>query len=167
MLHLGPIPLDSSSHHRCQRTCHLAESPHKSPIVRCQSKEATYVMNTLRSGPLNNCPDLPRRSLDSSRADFKTKIFHLVFQEFALMKLPLQLGFPELAQRPPKVLPMLVHIATEDQYIVEVYCNELIQISSEDLNHQPLKSGWCIRQPKWHDEKLEVASVSTKSCFLD
>ena len=47
MLHHRPIPLDSSSRQCCQRTYHLAESPHKSSIIRCQTKEATHVMHTL------------------------------------------------------------------------------------------------------------------------
>ena len=62
---------------------------------------------------------------------------------------------------------MLVQVPTEDQYVVKVYCDEFVQVASEDLIHQPLESGWCIRQPKRHDEKLEVAAVSTKSCLLD
>ena len=124
-------------------------------------------MHTLRSGPIDNCPDLPRRSLNSTRADFKTKIFYLVFQKFALMKSPIQLGLLELFQCPPKVLPMLVHTSTEDQYIIKVCCYEFVQVASEDLIHQPLERGWCIRQPKRHDKKLEVATVCSKSCLLN
>ena len=62
---------------------------------------------------------------------------------------------------------MLVQVLAENQYIIQVYCNEFVQVASEDLIHQLLKCGWCIRQPKRHDEKLKVASVSTKSYFLD
>ena len=167
MLHCGPIPLDCNSRHLCQRTCHLTESPHKSSVIRRQSKEASDVVNTLRSGPLYDRPDLPQGSLNSSRADFKTKVFNLVFQKLTFIKSLVQLGLPELVQRPPKVLPMLVQIATEYQNVIKVYCNKLVQISSEDLIHQPLESGWCIRQPKWHDEKLKMVAVSTKSCFLN
>ena len=49
-------------------------------------------MNTLLSGPLDNRPDLPRGSLNSSRADFKTKVFHLAFQKFALVKSPIEMA---------------------------------------------------------------------------
>ena len=62
---------------------------------------------------------------------------------------------------------MLVQIVTEYQNIVKVYYNEFIQIFSEDLIHQPLKRGWCVRQPERHNEKLEMAVVSMKSCFLN
>ena len=130
-------------------------------------QEAAYVVNTLQSGPLYGCPDLPWGSLNSSRADFKTKVFNLVLQKLAFMKSPIQFGFPELVQRPPKVLLMLVQVLDEDQNIIKVYCNELVQIANEDLVHQPLKGGWCVRQPEQHDEKLEVAPVQTKSYFLN
>ena len=98
MLRCGPFPLYSSSRYLCHQTCHLAESPHKSFVVRCQSEEASHVMHTLWLGPLNNRLDLLRGSLDSPWADFKTKIINLVFQELALMKSPVQLCFPELVQ---------------------------------------------------------------------
>ena len=62
---------------------------------------------------------------------------------------------------------MRVHGPTEDQYIVEVYYYEFVQISSEDLIHQPLESGWCVRQFKRHDEKLKMATVFSKSYFLN
>ena len=118
MLRCGPIPLDSSSRQLYQRTCHLTESPHKPPVIRGQSKEAAYVMYALRSGPLNHCSNLPRRSFDSTWADFKTKIVDSILQKLALMKSPIRLCFPELLQCPPKMLPMLVNIATENQYVV-------------------------------------------------
>ena len=75
-------------------------------------------MNTLRFGPLDDCPNLVRRGLYSTWAGFKTEVIYLVFQKLALMKSPIQLGLPELFQWPPKVLPVLVHVLTKDRYIV-------------------------------------------------
>ena len=135
-------------------------------------------MNTLRFGPLDDRPNLLRRGLNSSGADFKTKVINLVFQKFTFVKSPIQLGLPELFQCPPKVSPMLVHILTENENIVQIYCNEFLgymllisncneftNIISENLIHQPLKCGGCITQPEQHDEKLKMAPVCTKSCF--
>ena len=44
------------------------------------------------------------------RADFRTKIINLVFQELTFMKSPVQFCFLELVQRPPKVLLVLVQV---------------------------------------------------------
>ena len=124
-------------------------------------------MDTLRFRSFYNCLDLLWGSLNLSWADLKTKIINLVFQKLTFMKSLVQLCFLELVQCPPKVLPMLLQIATEDQYIIEVYQDEFVQIASEDLIHQPLERGWCIRQPKRHEEKLQVALVCLKSYFLN
>ena len=64
------------------------------------------------------------------------------------------------------MFPVFLQALTEDQYIVEVYCDKLIQFICEDLVHQPLERGWRIAQPKRHYDELKVASVSTKSCLL-
>ena len=93
-------------------------------------------MHTLRSGPLYNRLNLIRRGLDSSWADFKTKVIYLVFPKFALVKSPIQLGLPELFQCPPKMLPMLIEVPTEDQYIVQVYCN--VEVAKLFLNLRKL-----------------------------
>ena len=166
MLRLGPIPLNSSSRQCCQRMCHFAESPYKSRGVRLQSKEASHIMHALRFGPLNDYPNLVRRGLNSTRANLKTKLIYLVFQKLTFVQSPVQFGLPELLQGPPKVLPVLLQVLAKHQDIAEVYCNEFIDVISEDLIHQPLERGRCITQPKRHDEKLKMASVSTKSYFL-
>ena len=82
------------------------------------------------------------------------------------MKLPVQLYFPELLQCSPKVLPMLVKIATENQNVLQIRCNESSYIINEDLVHQPLKTCRCVAQPKKHDEKLKVTAISMESCLL-
>ena len=61
---------------------------------------------------------------------------------------------------------MLVHITTEYQDIVQVYCDEFSQIVSEDYIHQPLERRRCIAQPKQHDEKLKMVAVSTNNCLM-
>ena len=97
---------------------HLAEPPHKPPIVRGQSKEAAYIVYALRFGPFDNRFNLPRRSFNSIWADFKAEIIDLSLQELALVKSPVQFCFPELLQSPPKVPPMLVNISTENEDVV-------------------------------------------------
>ena len=82
------------------------------------------------------------------------------------MKSPIEFGFLELFQGLVKVLPVLFQVLAKHQDIIEVYYNEFINVISEDLIHQPLERGRCIAQPKRHDEKLKMASVSTKSHFL-
>ena len=122
--------------------------------------------HTLRLGPFNNCSDLLQGSLNPFGADFKTKVVNLVLQKFTFVKSPIQFCFPELLQRPPEVLPVLVQVPTKHQDIVEVSCNEFPDVVSEDLIHQPLESCRCVVQSKRHDKKLKMASVSTKSYFL-
>ena len=122
-------------------------------------------MHTLRFGPLNDCLNLLRRGLDSTRADFKTEVIQLVLQKLALVKSPIQLSVPELFQGLPKVLPMLVQIPTEYQDVVQAYCDEFSIVVSEDLVHQPLERGKCVAQPKWHDKKLKWPLLYKKVFF--
>ena len=104
--------------------CHIAESRHKSLVVQGRSKEATYILNILRFRAFDYLFNLLRRSLNSFGADFKTNVIDLVHQKCAFVKSSVQFCFPELSQGPPKLLPMLVQVSTENYYIVQVFYNK-------------------------------------------
>ena len=165
VLRRGQIPLNSNSRQLRQRTHHLTESPHEPPVIRGQSKKSAHVMDTLRFGPLNNCPNLLWRGLNSSRADFKTKVINLVFQKFAFAKSRVQLALPELFQCPPKMFPMLIHVLTEHQDIVQINCNEFYNTICEDLVHQQLKTGGCMHNPNGMTRNSKCPRVVQKAVF--
>ena len=37
----------------------------------------------------------------------------------------------------------------------------------EDPSHGGLKSSWCIGQPKWHDHKLKVPTMTSEGILLN
>ena len=62
---------------------------------------------------------------------------------------------------------MLIPCLTIDQYIVEEYQKVLPQLSSKDMIHARLESGWCVGQSKWHDQELKVSEMASERCLLN
>ena len=57
---------------------------------------------------------------------------------------------------------MLVPCLAVDQYVVEEYQDVFPQLSSEDMVHARLESGWCIGQSKWHDQELKMSEMASE-----
>jgi hypothetical protein len=62
---------------------------------------------------------------------------------------------------------MLIPCLAVDQYIVEEYQEVLSQLSSKDVIHARLESGWCIGQSKRHDHELKVSEMASEHCLLN
>ena len=62
---------------------------------------------------------------------------------------------------------MLIPCLVVDQYIVEEYQKVLPQLSSKDMVHARLESGWCVGQSKRRDQKLKMSEMASERCLLN
>jgi hypothetical protein len=62
---------------------------------------------------------------------------------------------------------MLIPCLSVDQYVIEEYQDVLHQLSSKDMIHARLESGWCVGQYKRHYQKLKVSEMAPKHCLLN
>jgi hypothetical protein len=51
------------------------------------------------------------------------------------------------------------------QKIIKEYQQKLPQLLFEYVIHAGLKGGWCVGQPKWHDQKLIMPIMASESSF--
>jgi hypothetical protein len=61
---------------------------------------------------------------------------------------------------------MLIPCPAINQNVVEEYRKVLPQLPPEGVIHGRLKSGWCVGQPKRHDQKLEMSKMASERCLL-
>ena len=54
------------------------------------------------------------------------------------------------------MLEMLLPSPYIYEYVIEKDKYKLPQITAEDMVHARMKGGWCIGQPKRHNQKLKV-----------
>jgi hypothetical protein len=66
-----------------------------------------------------------------------------------------------------EMLLMLRLISRVNEYVINEYHHELIQIRPEDTVHQVHESGRGVGQPKRHDQELVVAVPCAKGCLGD
>jgi hypothetical protein len=62
---------------------------------------------------------------------------------------------------------MLIPCLVVDQYIIEEYQKVLPQLSSKDVVHARLESGWCVGQSKRLDQELKVFEMALECCLLN
>jgi hypothetical protein len=62
---------------------------------------------------------------------------------------------------------MFIPCLVVDQYIIEEYQKLLPQLSSKDMVHARLESGWCIGKYKRHDQELKVSEMALECCLLN
>lgn len=60
---------------------------------------------------------------------------------------------------------MFLHHLTINQNIVEVYHDEFVQKSAENVIYEGTKCGWCIGQPKRHNGEF-VRPTTRDTCRL-
>ncbi|CAJ0965483.1 unnamed protein product [Ranitomeya imitator] len=60
---------------------------------------------------------------------------------------------------------MRLPIIGKNQNIVQIYNQEFIKISPEDIMHEGLKNRWSIRESEWHHKVLKMAFGRVKRSF--
>ena len=60
---------------------------------------------------------------------------------------------------------MLLNTIAENQDVIQVYQNTFVQQIKKYLIHGPLKGGWGVTKPKWHNNKFKTAKFCTKGSF--
>src|SRR5436189_6129700 len=54
-----------------------------------------------------------------------------------------------------------------DEDVIDENDDELIKIRSEDTIHQIHEEGWCVGQPKWHDQELIQSVAGSEGRLLN
>jgi hypothetical protein len=80
--------------------------------------------------------------------DPMSKEIHFHHLEFTLLKLNLQLVFPQPLEHFSKMLHMFFHIVVIDQNVVYVYDHKIIKPLLENVVHECAKCGKCIGESK-------------------
>jgi len=81
-----------------------------------------------------------------------SKGVHFRHPEFALLKLGIQLVFPQSLEHLPEVLHMLLQGATIDQNVIYVDDDKVIKPFPENVIHENAKCGGCVGEPKKHHQ---------------
>jgi hypothetical protein len=135
-------------------------------VIARHPKEAAETANRVRLRPSRDGVDLVAVHGDSLGRDHVVEVSHRRLREGALGALEPQLVFPEGGEDGVEVLEMRGPRWAVDEDVIKKHEHELTEERAQHGVHQALECGRCIREPKRHDQELEVAFVSAESHFL-
>ena len=149
----------------CKQKDSLRVVADESAIEVCEAQEQLNVSDFPRFRPILYTGDFGWVHGEAIGGQYETKVFNQICIELTFVSVSIKSMLSELSEYLADMLSVIGDVVRVDQYVVQVNHYRDVKHVRENVVHEMLEGGRCIRKSERHNVPFEGAIAGAERCF--